>query len=377
MSKRDFDHLLDKYKAGKCSPDEIAFLESWYLTYEESHKELLSLTDRKEDVDRVWNNLKDVSYKRQILIWPKLAIAASILLFLSVGSFFLPHKQTKQSEITKNKIHDVGPGGNKAILILSNGKQIVLTGAQNGKLAQQGNTIIKKTSNGQIVYLADERDASVSGKLTYNTMSTPKGGQYWVILPDGSKVFLNAASSLRYPTAFIGKERIVELTGEAYFEVAHNASVPFKVINKGQAIEVLGTHFNINSYGDESFITTTLLEGSVKVHTKNQEIMLKPGQQSEVNTDSDQHNITLIDNVDIEEVIAWKNGLFQFKAATIKQVMDNAARWYDINVIYKGMPDVKITGRMSRNVNLSGLIDLLKFEGIKLKTEGKNVTIVN
>ena len=381
MKKQNLDQLLDKYKSGECTPDEIAFIESWYLTYKESHTEDLSLAEREKDLDEVWRNLNWVSNKKRVVTWPRIAAAASILLCLSTGGYYLLHKKQNQQQITQNhlpeNVEDIAPGGNKATLTLSNGKQIILTGAQKGKIATQGKTSISKTADGQVVYTANVNEDSNS-TLAYNTMTTPKGGQYWVILPDGSKVLLNAASSLTYPIAFKGKERKVELTGEAYFEVVHNTSSPFRVIAMGQTVEDIGTHFNINAYNDEQIIRTTLLEGRIKVSTGYQQAVLQPGQQSQINTNSERLNMRVIEHADEEEAMAWKNGLFELKGTSIQQVMCSAARWYDLNVIYEGeKPKLKLSGRISRNVNLSGLINILRYEGLRCKIDGKNVTIFN
>jgi transmembrane sensor len=204
------------------------------------------------------------------------------------------------------------------------------------------------------------------------------GGQYWVVLSDGSRVFLNAGSSLRYPTSFNGTERKVELQGEAYFEVAHNNKVPFKIVTDGQVVEDIGTSFNINAYGDDPVIKTTLIEGAVKISTTADNLVLKPGQQAQVDNGAPGAAIKLIKHANLNEVLAWKNGLFEFDNSTIKQVMNSTSRWYDFKVIYENkVPDIKISGRISRNVDFSGLIALLKFEGIKFSIDGRNVTITN
>lgn len=328
----------------------------------------LDQIDKREEVNTRYSKIKT--------LWPRIAAAASILAFLSVGAYFLSHKQPYQYKIAQMPIPDIAPGGNKAILTLSNGRRIVLTNAQNGKIAQEGNMIISKTADGQIVYNASAK--THSNEIAYNTIVTPKGGLFKIILPDGTKVSLNAVSSLRFPTTFNGKNRKVELTGEAYFEVVHNSASPFKVVAAGQLVEDIGTHFNINAYSDEAVVKTTLLEGSVKVTAQNQQVILKPGQQSQIKIGLVSQSIDIVNDADTEEAVAWKDGLFEFKRASVKQVMYTAARWYDLDVIYADkIPDIKITGRISRNVNLSGLINLLQFEGLELKIEGKTITVLN
>jgi len=379
MQKNEFYQLLDKYKAGECTPEEIAFIESWYLSYEESHNRGISLHDRKEDLDKVWRNLDKVSRKDQILIWPRITAAASILLFLSIGVYYLYHSEKKQPQITQTKMNDVAPGGNKAILTLSNGRQIPLTNAQNGKLANQGSTIISKTATGKVVYTtATSNIATAQEQVLYNTMTTPKGGQYLVVLPDGSKVLLNAASSLRYPTSFIGKERKVELSGEAYFEVVHNTALPFRVVVADQVVEDLGTHFNINAYQDEHWIKTTLIEGSVNISAKNHHVILKPGQQATLSIDSADQNIKVIENANVEEATAWKNGYFRFNNEKIPEIMRQLSRWYNVDIIYKGnITNDGLNGKISRFKNISQVLQML--ESTKLvhfKVVGKEVTVI-
>ncbi|XHR97523.1 FecR family protein [Mucilaginibacter sp. UC70_90] len=234
---------------------------------------------------------------------------------------------------------------------------------------------INKTADGRIVYNSSKSSASDNAeKPVYNTMTTPRGGQYWVVLPDGSKALLNAASSLTYPTNFSGTERKVELTGEAYFEVAHNPDKPFRVYSKSQVVEVLGTHFNINTYDDEPDIRTTLLEGKVKVTSvvKNQVRVLKPGQQAVLNTYSFNVN-----DVDVEDATAWKNGTFTFENNDIQQIMRMVSRWYDVDVVYKGtLPADKFTGFVSRFSNVSEVLRMLQLtHKVKFKIDGKQITV--
>jgi transmembrane sensor len=379
MQREEFYQLFDKFKAGECTPDEIAFIESWYLIYEEFDNHDLTLADRKEDLDKVWGQLKIISQKKQISIWPRVIAAASILLFLSTGGYYLHYRQKKQPQIAQNKMNDIPPGGNKAILTLSNGRQISLNNAQNGKLVNQGNTIIRKTAIGQIVYTAVAANVeSAPTQTLYNTMTTPKGGQYLVILPDGSKVLLNAASSLRYPTAFTGKERKVELSGEAYFEVVHNAALPFRVVVADQVVEDLGTHFNINAYQDEHLIKTTLIEGGVNISVKNHHVILKPGQQATLNIDSTDQNIKVIENANVEEATAWKNGYFRFNNEKIPEIMRQLSRWYNVDIVYKGnITNDGLNGKISRFKNISQVLQML--ESTKLvhfKVAGKEVTVI-
>lgn len=302
------------------------------------------------------------------------AAAAIIICMLSVSVYFLfkpqPARQISKTENIKSPANDVTPGGNKAILTLANGTSIILDSAANGTLTTQGNSKILKL-NGMLSYNTLKNKSS---EVLYNTISTPRGGQYELMLSDGSKVWLNAASSLRFPASFVGKERKVELLGEAYFEVAKNAAMPFKVKVHGMEVEVLGTHFNINSYDNESMIRTTLLEGSVKINKNNSSSLLKPGQQAQMNKAGE---IKIINNVDVEEAIAWKEGKFQFDKADIHDIMRQLARWYDVDVEYKGTVSSHFGGTISRDVNLSQVLNMLHLTGeVNFQIQDKKVVVM-
>jgi hypothetical protein len=313
---------------------------------------------------------------RNLLLWAKFPAAAVGLLFLSFGVYNYLHKKRSVVEKSITKInplqHDALPGGNKAVLTLANGKTIILDNAQNGTLAKQGNTTVNKTAEGKLVYnLSNIADDNAVPSI--NTISTPRGGEYQVILPDGTKVWLNAASSLRFPTRFTGNSRNVEITGEAYFEVTKNKLMPFKVKTNRADIEVLGTHFNVMAYGDENLMKTTLLEGAVNIKSGSVTYKLKPGQQAQVNATG---NTKVTSDIDVDDEVAWKNGIFQFRGAGIDVILRQASRWYDVNVTYKGkVPPREFTGRLSRNVKASELLNMIKYTGIDLHIEGKNIIV--
>jgi len=382
MNKEQAQALLEKYKLGICTPEEKTLLERWYL--EESARQSMpeAPDEPAEEEQIIWNRiLETLPAEPKILRfgkWYSIAAAAAILIFLSIGIYFVVDKPA-HLQIARNQIHhnDIGPGGNKAILTLANGKKIVLPGARNGLLATQRHTEIKKTGDGKIVYTNDQ---SLSDKSSadeqYNTITTPRGGQYQVTLPDGSRVFLNAASSLIYPTAFAGNERKVTLIGEAYFEVAHNSHQPFRVSSNGQMVEVLGTHFNINAYADEHMIKTTLLEGSVRVSRGQKAVILKPGQQAQTgNNDTDQ-NISIIPDADTEEAVAWKNGLFILDDH-IQPVMRMISRWYDVDVVYDGAaPDDIFGGEVPRFRNISEVLKVLQLtKKVHFKIEDRKIIV--
>ncbi|MRG45039.1 DUF4974 domain-containing protein [Chitinophaga sp. SYP-B3965] len=292
--------------------------------------------------------------KRSIWKW---AAAASILLVIATGTYLLlPGSPEAQKGATAQT--DIQPGKEGAILTLDDGSEVVLDSLGNGLVATQNGTKIV-VRNGQLAYDLTNETAK---EMAYNVMTTPKGRQTHLTLSDGTQVWLNAASAIRYPTAFKGEKRTVELRGEAYFEVAKDKTLPFIVkVRGGRKVEVLGTRFNVNSYEDEPFINTTLLEGSVKVEN----LVLKPGQQALINT-----SIKLIENADTEKAIAWKNGLFNFENASLEEVMRQLARWYDIEVVYeKGIPDIHFLGKLSKDISLTGLIRTLRASGVNFRIE--------
>ncbi|MDN3546991.1 FecR family protein [Mucilaginibacter aquaedulcis] len=307
--------------------------------------------------------------------WVKLGVAAALLVFVSFGAYVFI-KQKKQAaggkDFAKNQpAHDVFPGGNKAVLTLANGKTIYLDNAQNGVLAKQGDAQINKTRDGQLVYRSGNEGQNDASEI--NIVSTPRGGQYQLVLNDGSKVWLNSASSVSFPAVFTGKTRDVEITGEAYFEVAKNAEKPFRVKTNNVLVEVLGTHFNVMAYNDENAVKTTLLEGAVKISNNENASVLKPGQQASLNQNG---QIRVVNNPDADDSIAWKDGLFQFSDAGIETIMRQVSRWYDVSVSYEGkIPEREFTGRISRNVKASELLNMLKYEGVNFKIEDKHITI--
>ena len=314
---------------------------------------------------------------RSVAAWIRVA-AASVILLLLAGVFYFSNKEADQGKTVVKETpspllkSDILPGGNKAVLTLADGSTIILDSVQNGTLSNQGNIKVIKLDDGQLAY--DKSGVSASPQLLYNTISTPKGGQYQLTLSDGSKVWLNAASSLRFPASFSGKERKVELTGEGYFEVAHNTNMPFNVRVNDMEVQVLGTHFNINAYEDETSVKTTLLEGSVKVSEGNKNVIIRPGQQV---WDVKGNNELLVKkDVDIESVIAWKNGYFYFENATIKEIMRQLSRWYNVDVVYDGQPPAgHYRGKPSRHLHLQEIIKVIELSGVKISVNNKTIIV--
>lgn len=320
---------------------------------------------------------KEVSLKGRKAIlrsWMRMAAAAVMILFISGISYLILTKENKEkiaaSFVPSQKTPTILPGGNHAILTMADGTKIILDSIQNGKIKLRNASINKQ--NGLLVY--DVSSSSKAGvSVTYNTLTTPRGGQYQVVLPDGSKIWLNASSSLHFPTAFVGKNREVELTGEAYFEVTKNKQKPFHVKASGMQVEVLGTHFDVNAYSDEDDIRTTLLEGSVKIKRGGVSGLLKPGQQGIL--EKNDNNIK-IKNADVNQVMAWKNGLFQFDGDGIKTIMREVSRWYNVDIVYSGKVPVRsFEGKISRDAQLSDVLKILELSNVKFNVMGRKIIV--
>jgi transmembrane sensor len=285
-------------------------------------------------------------------------------LVLTAGIYFYKHRQEPVEMVHTEQEIDIAPGSNQAVLTLSDGRKILLKEAGEGKLAEQSGIHITKAADGQLVYtVSDVAEASAS--TAYNTIETPLGGQYQVNLPDGSRVWLNSGSSLRYPVKFGSRERRVEISGEVYFEVAHDPAKPFRVVSKEQVVEVLGTHFNIMAYPDEQSVKTTLVDGSVKVSQAGKSKLIRPGQQASMGKNGSFE----VKEVDTDEVTAWKDGFFVFKSEDLGSIMRQISRWYDVDVEYQGNITGKIFGgKISRTKNVSEVLQILELtESIHFK----------
>ncbi|HEY0669223.1 MAG TPA: FecR domain-containing protein [Sphingobacteriaceae bacterium] len=376
MNKQDIQKLFVKYKAGLCTEEEKAFLESWYLQYEDKELQYLSQNDRNNDLQEIRESLL-YNHKRgrSVPLFLKVAAVAAILLLVSVEAWILLKKESSSSQIVKNEIRDdIQPGTNKAVLRLADGSIIDLNGINKGRIANETGIVITKVDDGKLLYTIAGNNISTSQTLSFNTIETPRGGQYQVELPDGTKVWLNAVSSLRFPTGFPDDERVVQLTGEAYFEVARDKK-PFRVMSNNQKVEVLGTRFNINSYLDNQVVKTTLLEGSVRVSnlTSKSSNLLIPGQQASVSAHG-----TKISTVDLDESIAWKNGYFIFENEKITSIMKKISRWYDVEVVYEGkITDNDFNGSVSRFDNISKVLDVLELtRSVHFKLQGRRITVM-
>lgn len=377
MDKQRAQELIDKYLNGTSTSEEKSIVERWY----NREVDAVESNPIQGDLDtigmEIYQSISIGREKKRKYFYRWMA-AAIILIALSVGiNYQFSTVKMNQQQIIANEIH---PGGNKAYLTLSDGERISLTDAENGDLAKQSGITITKTVEGQLIYSTEPTENSEL--IKYNNISTPRGGQFKVVLPDGSTVWLNSESSLTYPTTFSSLDkRRVELEGEAYFEIAHNKKKPFIVHTisssngMSQDVEVLGTHFNINGYENEAVIKTTLLEGSIRVlvEQSKQSFLLKPGQQSKLSNKE-----LLIELADIDSELAWKNGDFIFNNESLSSIMKKIERWYDVEVVYQTkITDRKFTGAVSRSKNLSAVLQIMELTGkITFKIEGRRVIII-
>lgn len=336
------------------------------VSAEKSHEMLKHILGKSSNRDKVI-----LMNPRQQYKWWRIAAAAAILLFVA-GSYWLISNNKKSSApptIAKTSADDVNPGSYKAQLTLSDGSNIILDSAASGELAKQGNTsVINK--DGQLVY---KPRIGSQESVVYNTIATNKGEMYSFILADGSKIWLNSGSSIHFPVAFIGKERRIEVTGEVYVKVAKNAAQPFIATCNGLEVRALGTEFNINAYGDEDNLRTTLIEGIVKVSKGTANTILKPGQQTQLNKSE---QLSEPKNVDVNEIVAWKEGFFHFESADLKTILREFARWYDVEVVYEGaVSQDNYFVIISRNITLASVLRALQANGVKFHIEGKKLIV--
>jgi ferric-dicitrate binding protein FerR (iron transport regulator) len=392
LTKERIHYLLDTYISKRATPMEENELMEWILEAKED-------SELKNYVLGIWNENKsaeDLSYvkwdeiyssviqskivslrpKVRQMRWLKLTAAAAIFIGLTAGVYYYlaPHSNHPVATSVE-KVNDVAaPLGTKAVLTLADGTKIELDSTGNGILAVQGNVKITKQGIGGISYMG-----TPAGKVTYNTLSVPRGSRPLnLTLSDGTRVWINVGSSLTYPTVFTGKERKVKMTGEAYFEVAHNSMMPFLVQHNDAMVKVLGTHFNVNTYDDESTEQITLLEGSVSVTQGTISGLLKPGQQARINNDGNS-GIKILNDVDMNGVMAWKDGKFMFdKNTDIYTIMRQVSRWYNVDVEYHGKINQHFWGAISKNVNVSQVLKILEAAGgIKFRVEKNKIIVMS
>jgi hypothetical protein len=414
MDRQYMIELADKWLKGTITPEEELEFDKWYDHFADD-KDLnmeVSFAESPEALrHRIYESLVKVlageesvvKKNRSRVIWGRYLVAASIILLLGAAGYLMVIRKSPRGElaIVPARGRDVAPGHDGAILTLGDGHQIVLDSVANGAVAAQGNMQVIK-QNGRISYKAGagaSTDAQASNAqptdaqmtdaqannaraiaaqripaVTYNTMTTPRGRQFQLVLPDGSMVWLNAASSITYPTVFTGPQREVRITGEAYFEVKHSENQTFRVKVGNTLVEDLGTHFDIDAYPDDPALRTTLLEGAVRVSGQHGTALLKPGQQARSEGTGP---IDVLSDVDLDATMAWKNGKLSLQNADVKAIFRQISRWYDMDVQYEGtMPGTQFWGIIGRNVSLSNVLHVLEANGIYAQIKG-NVIVVS
>lgn len=389
MNKDTLQYLLERREEGKLSTWEQQLLDNWEaaLEKEEGAFDLYSEAEQTELKDRLWDNISkqtsepgklvSISVPKQPARLKRTTLfkyAASIILVAGVAAYIWSADRSPKKQIVSTVpaavARDVAaPSSNHATITLAGGQRITLETAANGTLAIQGDVNIRKMDDGRIVYTGNS-----NGEVQYNTLTVPRGSTIAsIVLSDGTKVYLNAASSLTYPVAFNGNERRVQITGEAYFEVAKDRSKKFIVTSGAVTTEVLGTHFNINTYPDEEAMKVTLLEGSVKVSGGSSNTVIKPGDQAAI--ENGQMHINQA--VDVDQVMSWKNGVFNFNNASCETVMRQLARWYNIEIVYpKGVPAIQFGGEIQKTLPLAEMLDALGEVEVKFEINNKKLIVL-
>ncbi len=398
--KQRFLDLIDKFLQGNISAEEVRLLDNFINSFPEisswedtslEQKQVVEkrMLERLQSTAFAKDNGQDESFYRKVFFkYKPLKYAAVILFVIAVGAYVWHQSKGRRPQVVKSFLInpvDIKAGKIGALLTLDDGSQIVLEEMKNGIVAIQNGVQIELLDS-CLVYKPGYNFSAEKG-IIYNKITTPRGRQFSVVLPDGSKIWLNAASSLRYPVLFTAEQRVVEVSGEAYFEVVQKRNTPFVVkISDKSFVKVLGTRFNVCAYNDENNTSTTLLEGAVEVVCENEMVVIKSGQQARVgkaekhNNNGNEYskNIQILNDVDLDKVVAWKNGVFNFQNASLEEVMRQLSRWYDLDVIYEnGIPDIKFYGKMGKNVSLASLLAFLKESDLHYKLEGERRVIIN
>ncbi|MBL7696974.1 MAG: FecR family protein [Chitinophagaceae bacterium] len=378
---QELKELIRKYNEGTCTAEEKAFVESWYQLFDLRKGEELPQSELLDLKEQVWLSMQNKQKAVELSVVSKTphyrrwyyvaaAVVAAAILGLSVFQFYFREGDQPlrpvQEEIAGG---DVAPGTSKAQLVLGNGKVVDLSAQNEGLLTEADGTVIDRQS-GRLIY--NQNDGELES--TYNTLIVPKGGEYQLLLSDGSKVWMNAASSLRYPTRFNRKERLLYLDGEAYFDVKRNTKLPFKVVTEdGVVVEVLGTKFNVMSYNDEKSVKTALESGSVKVVSRNKSVLLSPSQVGEWQKENKNLNVQ---EGDLDKILAWKNGMIEFRDDDIELIMRQISRWYDIEIVFTGRKSQgRYSGSIRRQSQLSKVLEILKAGGVQCYLEGRKLIV--
>jgi len=359
MNREEYILLYEKCAAGNCTDEEITLLEAYQDDFYLSDISIPETDEQRKISNRIHLKLIRSIRKQQKsrAYWYRMPLAAALaIMVIGFGLYFYRTAKTQAPDLKQFSKTNILPGSNKAILKLDDGQEIVLDRSDNGVLASEGDAVISKEDDGKLVY--NTSGQAFGQKTKYNSVLIPRGGQYQLVLPDGTKIWLNAESSLRFPVAFNGDSRKVELSGEAYFEVAKNRKKPFYVLARGTEVQVLGTHFNVSAYNVA--VETTLLEGSVKLNSNGNTALLKPGQSGT----RDNSGAFKVEKADLETAVDWKNGFFVFHDETIQSIMQKAARWYDVEVEFKGnTANRQFYGKVSRYNNIDDLLKNLELTG--------------
>lgn len=378
LSKDEFIALYERSLRGECSPEELEQLRLYNDDFEWVDGGWDTPSQQQAVFARLTGSIAQEEKVKRLFPWKKIAAAAAVVLAAGAAFFLLqprsgPAPQLAAQSVTSDSVVQyIRPGSNKAVLILGDGSEIALADAASGQIAQQGGALVQKTANGQLVY-------SGAGELpsepVFHTIAIPRGGQFSLTLPDGTRIWLNASSRLRFPANFSGTERLVELEGEAYFEVARNERQPFRVKARGMEVDVLGTHFNVMAYADEPSIQTTLLEGKVRLSAGGSAVVLKPGQQGRYA----EGQAIQVRKADTEQAMAWKNGMFVFNDEELPSIMRKISRWYDVDVQFRNPgATLSFAGSISRFKNVQDVLHMLSLTGtVQFRVEGKTIMVMN
>lgn len=367
--------LAKKWNEGTITPEEKKEFDEWYSSFKDTSVEFQTEEDYHLVKERIFHSIdREITppYKKHFFQTPAFRVAVAVALLVTPIWLYFKEASNETAALVSISKNDIPPGGQKAVLILSDGSKVILDEtASSAPVNIEGAEINRKL--GKLVYTSDPSEKTILP--VYHTIQIPRGGTYQLNLPDGTKVWLNAASSLRYPVEFGSDIREVELTGEGYFEVAKDKKRPFIVKNEKLNVEVLGTHFNINAYQDESRIKTTLFEGKVRIHQADKKVDLEPMQQAVLNAST---QAIKIKGVDSREAIAWKNGEFIFDNELITSVMRKISRWYDVEVVYEGqIPKYRYIGKISRYENVSEVLKMLSLtKTIHFKVDERRISVM-
>jgi transmembrane sensor len=377
MENSTFSRILDKYLTGEASQAERNLLEEYYKRLDENYRYDLPEEYRQVLNEVMLDNIRSrIEKEKQTTIYKtrwlhRYTVAAGILACMALAGYFVYDHLVIRSRFSHLPT-EILPGTSKAILIKSDGGSIMLSGSDSNSIQLRNGAAIKN-NHGQLTYLPAVPGNSSLPATMVNTLITPKGGSYRLALSDGTIVWLDAASSITYPVSFDHQKREVRVEGQAYFEIAHNAEIPFIVNSKTQSIEVLGTSFNIKAYMDESAVTTTLISGGIRVKNGRESIVLKPGEQAVINKAD---NKISVNEKDVEDAMAWKNGYFHFNGSSIPFVMQQIARWYNVDVHFTGaIPERSFSGDIDRNSSLSTALEILSISGVHFRVEKKSIIV--